>query len=174
MAIAIDREEAGNIENPSFDVINFCIEEHKKEIPRLQMLFDYYKGKPHKENEQNVKSPHDLDEVNVNNAKYVVDMMTGFTVGSPISYTAAKNKNIDKLVESFEGMRIKKHDKELEKGLSTMGIGYELQYLAVKSGTKNETIPKIAWIDPRGMFTVVDDTVERNTLFAVRHRKKEK
>ncbi|MCC4310730.1 phage portal protein [Carnobacterium maltaromaticum] len=174
MAIAIDREEAGNIENPSFDVINFCIEEHKKEIPRLQMLFDYYKGKPHKESEQNVKSPHDLDEVNVNNAKYVVDMMTGFTVGSPISYTAAKNKNIDKLVEAFEGMRIKKHDKELEKGLSTMGIGYELQYLAVKPGTKNETIPKIAWIDPRGMFTVVDDTVERNTLFAVRHRKKRK
>ena len=46
MAIAIDREFAGDINNPSFDVINFCIEEHAKEIPRLQMLFDYYEGKP--------------------------------------------------------------------------------------------------------------------------------
>ena len=38
MAIAIDREFAGDINNPSFDVINFCIEEHAKEIIKLDHL----------------------------------------------------------------------------------------------------------------------------------------
>lgn len=41
MAIAIDRELVGDINNPSMEVINFCMDEHKKEIPRLDMLFDY-------------------------------------------------------------------------------------------------------------------------------------
>ncbi len=168
MAIAIDRELAGDINNPSADVLNYCIEEHAKEIPRLQMLFDYYEGKPHKINQNPTTSPHDREEIFVNNAKYVTDMMIGFTVGAPISYTAAKGKNIKPVTDALDAMRIKKHDKELEKGLSTMGVGLELQYLAIKPGTDNETIPKIAWIDPRGMFLVVDDTVERTKLFAVR------
>lgn len=176
MAVAIDRELAGDIDNPSFDVINFCMDEHQKEVPRLQMLFDYYEGKPHKINEILRDMPQDRDEIFVNNAKYVTDMMIGFTVGSPISYTAAKDKNIDPIIEALDAMRIKKHDKELEKGLSTMGIGLELHYLAVKPGTEAakvpETMPKIAWIDPRGMFLVVDDTVERTKLFAVRMVKK--
>lgn len=176
MAIAIDRELAGDINNPSFDVINFCIDEHAKEIPRLDMLFDYYEGKPHKIGQTKAKTPHEMDEIFVNNAKYVTDMMIGFTVGAPISYAGAKDKDIKPITDALEKMRIKKHDKELEKGLSTMGIGLELQYLAIEPGTENDntpkTIPKIAWIDPRGMFLVVDDTIERTKLFAVRMIKK--
>lgn len=172
MAIAIDRDLIEDINDPSFDVINFCIEEHAKEIPRLEMLFDYYEGKPHKINKPATKTPHELDQVFVNNAKYITDMMIGFTVGAPVSYAGAKDKDITPVTDALEKMQIKKHDKELEKGLSTMGIGLELQYLAIKPGTEGtespETIPKIAWIDPRGMFLVVDDTIERTKLFAVR------
>ena len=168
MAIAIDRELAGNINNPSIELINFCLEEHEKELPRLQMLFDYYEGNPHKKGQTPTNLPHDRDEVFVNNAKYATDMMVGFTVGAPVSYTAAKGKSIKDILEVFDKIRIRKHDKELAKGLSTMGVGYELHYLALVPGTKSETIPKIAWIDPRGMILVVDDTVDRNKLFAIR------
>lgn len=173
MAITIDRELAGDINNPSFEVINYCMEEHEKEIPRLEMLFDYYEGNPHKKGQKPTSTPHDRDEVFVNNAKYVTDMMIGFTVGAPISYTAAKGKDIKPITDALDAMRIKKHDKELEKGLSSMGQGLELHYLAIKPGTTNETMPKIAWIDPRGMFLVVDDTIERTPLFAVRFIKKQ-
>lgn len=169
MAIAIDRELAGDINNPNFDVINFCIEEHEKEIPRLEMLFDYYEGEPHKINQKTVKSPHERNEYFVNNAKYVTDMMVGFTVGAPVSYTGAKGKDIQPVIDALDKMKVKKHDKELEKGLSTMGVGLELHYLSIQG---EETVPKITWIDPRGMFLVVDDTVERIKLFAVRMVKK--
>ncbi|KAJ76029.1 portal protein [Enterococcus faecalis AZ19] len=169
MAIAIDREIAGDINNPSFEVINYCIEEHEKEIPRLQMLFDYYEGKPHKINKQTVKTPHEMDRVFVNNAKYVTDMMIGFMVGAPVSYSSSED--ITEITNALTRMKIKKHDKELEKGLSTMGVGLELHYLSTSDYETNESknaIPKITWIDPRGMFLVVDDTVDRTKLFAVR------
>lgn len=168
MAIAIDRELAGDINNPSIELINYCIEEHEKEIPRLEMLFDYYEGNPHKKGQKSAETPHDRDEYFVNNAKYVTDLMIGFTVGAPISYTAAKGKDISPVLDAMDTMKIKKHDKELEKGLSTMGVGTELHYFAIKPGTENETIPKVAWIDPRGMILVVDDTVDKNKLFAIR------
>lgn len=172
MAIAIDRELAGDIRNPSFDVINYCIEEHEKELPRLQMLFDYYDGKPHKEGKEASKTPHELDEIYVNLAKYVTDLMTGFSVGNPLSYTVPKGEDITVLTDALARMKIAKHDIELEKGLSAMGQGLELHYLAVDEKT-DETYPKVAWIDPRGMFLVVDDNVERTPLFAVRPRKKQ-
>ena len=171
MAIALDRELAGDITNPSFDVINYCIEEHEKEIPRLQMLFDYYDGKPHKINKEMHQNPHELDEIYVNLAKYTTDMMTGFAVGNPISYTAPKDEDITELTDALAKMKIAKHDIELEKGLSSMGQGLELHYLAIDERT-SAPYPKVAWIDPRGMFLVVDDTVERTPLFAVRPRKK--
>lgn len=180
MAIAIDKNLIEDVNDPSFDVINYCIKKHEQELPRLQMLFDYYRGLPHKLGsvpDAKLNDPHELDEIYVNNAKYVTDMMTGFTVGNPISYTADNDKNIDDVIAAMDVMRIAKHDKELEKDLSTMGIGYELHYLSVVPGTEEnqapETEPKVASIDPRGMILVVDDTVDRNYLFAIRPYEKE-
>lgn len=174
MAIAIDRELIEDINNPSFDVINYCLRKHEEEIPRLNMLFDYYMGQPHKIKESAKEMPHELDEIYVNNAKYVTDIMTGIEVGNPISYAPPKGKEIEEVQEALDKMRINKHDKELVKGLSSMGIGYELHYLSLVPGTENETMPKVAWIDPRGMVLVVDDTVDREYLFAVRPREKER
>ncbi|WP_312541409.1 phage portal protein [Enterococcus sp.] len=171
MAIAIDREQADDINNPSLELINYCVEEHEKEIPRLDVLFDYYNGNPHKIDQRPKDSPHDRDEIYVNNAKFVTDMMTGFMIGNPVSYSGSKERNIHPLTDALKKMKIKKHDTEVEKGLSAMGIGYELHYLSVSDGNVN---PNVAWIDPRGMILVVDDTVERNSLFAIRPREKQK
>ena len=174
MAIAIDREEAGDITNPSFEVINWCVQQHQKELARLQMLSDYYDDRPHKPNElADVRTPHEKEEIYVNNAKYVTDMMVGFAVGAPISYAPPKAGNIDPIIDALDAMRIRKHDKELAKDISVYGIGLELQYLSRHPDNPLKTVPKIAAIDPRGMFVVVDDTVEREKLFAVRYKEKQ-
>lgn len=168
MTIKIDRELAGDINNPSVEVIAFCIKEHQKELERLNRLSDTYDGK-HEILKRKKDSSNDLTNVMVNNAKYVTDMNVGFTFGNPIAYTPGKDKNIDPVIEAFDEMSIKKHDRELGKDLSVFGIGYELHYLAIE---KDITVPKITCIDPRGMFLVTDDTVEGHPLFAVRYIQK--
>lgn len=168
MAIKIDRELAGDINNPSAEVIAFCIKEHQKELERLNRLSDTYDGK-HEILKRKKDSSNDLTNVMVNNAKYVTDMNVGFTFGNPIAYTPGKDKNIDPVIDAFDEMSIKKHDRELGKDLSVFGIGYELHYLAIE---KDITVPKITCIDPRGMFLVTDDTVEGHPLFAVRYIQK--
>lgn len=172
MAIAIDRELAGDINNPSTDVLKYCIEQHQKELVRLQKLSDYYDGKHEvlerkleNENAKNVK-------VMVNNAKYTTDMNVGFLVGNPISYSAGKDKNIDPVLDTYEDMDVVSHDTELEKDLSVFGIALELIYLRTVPGNDKETEIRIKVIDPRGVFLVTDDTIEKNSLFAVHYYEK--
>lgn len=168
MAIKIDRELAGDINNPSVEVLAYCINEHQKELNRLDRLNKAYNGE-HEILKRKKDSSNDLTNVMVNNAKYVTDMNVGFTFGNPIAYTPGKDKNIDPVIEAFDEMSIKKHDRELGKDLSVYGYGLELHYLSI---VKDKTVPKIACIDPRGMFLVTDDTVEGHSLFAVRYLQK--
>lgn len=172
MAIAIDRELAGDINNPSVGVLKYCIEQHQKELERFDKLSDYYDGKhevlERKLDNENTKN----NKVMVNHAKYVTDMNVGFLVGNPISYSSGDNNNLDSILESFEEMDIVSHDTELEKDLSVFGIGLELIYLRKVPGTEIETEMMIKAVDPRGIFLVTDDTIEKNPLFAVHYYKK--
>lgn len=172
MAIAIDRELAGDINNPSVAVLKYCIEQHQKELERLDKLSDYYDGKhevlERKLDNENTKN----NKVMVNHAKYVTDMNVGFLVGNPISYSSGDNNNLDSILESFEEMDIVSHDTELEKDLSVFGKGLELLYLRKVPGNEIETEIRIKAIDPRGIFLVTDDTIEKNSLFAVHYYKK--
>ncbi|MBK0036689.1 MULTISPECIES: phage portal protein [unclassified Enterococcus] len=168
MAIAVNREVAGDLNNPSAELLNYCIQRHLTQTQRLERLSDYYDGEQDilKREKENDSAPN--NKVLVNHAKYVVDMNVGFMVGNPIAYTSDSDKNIKPILDLYDEIDIVSHDTELEKDLSTFGIGYELVYLKInKDGT---TQPTIKCIDPRGIFLVTDDTVDKNPLFAVHHQ----
>lgn len=168
MAIKMDRELAGDVNKPSAEVLAYCIAEHLKEVDRLNNLSDYYDGR-HEILTRKKESSKELTNVMINNAKYVTDLNVGFTFGNPIAYTPGKENNIEEVIEVFDEIGIKKHDRELGKDLSVFGIGHELHYLSLH---KDKIVPKIACIDPRGIFLVTDDTVDSNSLFAVRYIEK--
>ena len=168
MAIVVNREVAGDLNNPSVDLLNYCIQEHLMQVQRLERLSDYYDGKQDilKRKKENGAAPN--NKILINHAKYVVDMNVGFMVGNPIAYTSDTDKNIKPILDLYDEIDIVSHDTELEKDLSTFGIGYELVYLKIN---KDETTqPMIKCIDPRGIFLVTDDTVDKNPLFAIHHQ----
>ncbi|WP_430599381.1 phage portal protein [Enterococcus sp. DIV0179] len=168
MAIVVNREVAGDLNNPSVDLLDYCIQEHLMQVQRLERLSDYYDGKQDilKRKKENEAAPN--NKVLINHAKYVVDMNVGFMVGNPIAYTSDTDKNIKPILDLYDEIDIVSHDTELEKDLSTFGIGYELVYLKIN---KDETTqPMIKCIDPRGIFLVTDDTVDKNPLFAIHHQ----
>lgn len=168
MAIVVNREVAGDLNNPSVDLLDYCIQEHLMQVQRLERLSDYYDGKQDilKRKKENEAAPN--NKVLINHAKYVVDMNVGFMVGNPIAYTSDTDKNIKPILDLYDEIDIVSHDTELEKDLSTFGIGYELLYLKIN---KDETTqPMIKCIDPRGIFLVTDDTVDKNPLFAIHHQ----
>ncbi|MDG4961503.1 phage portal protein [Pseudolactococcus raffinolactis] len=167
MSIKINREIAGDLNNPTTELLNYCISQHQKELSRLKKLSDYYDGEQEITNRTKDNAAAPNNKVMINHAKYVVDMNVGFMVGNPIAYTSSDA--IDPVLDAYTKVDIVSHDTELEKDLSVFGIGYELIYLKQDVQT-GKTYPAIKCIDPRGIFLVTDDTVDSNPLFAVHYQ----
>lgn len=168
MAIVVNREVAGDLNNPIAALLNYVIQQHLQTVGRLDKLSDYYDGKQEilKRTKDNASIPN--NKILINHAKYVVDMNVGFMVGNPIAYSAESTNNIKPILDVYDEIDIVSHDTELEKDLSTFGIGYELIYL--QQDKDGATKPTIKCIDPRGIFLVTDDTVDKNPLFAVHYQ----
>ena len=171
--VAIDEELVDKL-NPSFDVINYAINQQKKRIERFDKLEDYYEGnqdilsKKISSFDYNQNDSKDT-KVMVNNAKYITDIMVGFTTGNPISIAPGKGKNIQPVLDTFEDMDIDAHNTELEKDLSVFGCAYELLYVQKENEVSKVKIGKI---DPRGIVVVTDDTLDHNPLFAIYYQEK--
>lgn len=166
MTITLDKElMADGIPTP--EILEYCIKQHQGTLARLNKLSDYYDGKQDISNRTfgNPNIPN--HKIVANHAKYIVDIATGFLVGNPIAYSGSQ---VDKILDEYSRMDIISHDTELEKDLSVFGIGYELMYLApVDDG---DTEIRIKSIDPRGIFVVTDDTVDKNPLFGVHYQQR--
>lgn len=167
MAIKINREVAGDLNNPSDELLNFCISKHQESFGRLDKLSGYYDGEQDilKRTKDNAAAPN--NKLLINHAKYITDMNVGFMIGNPVAYSSSDD--IKPIIDAYKKVDIVSHDTELEKDLSVFGIGYELIYLRQDPQT-NKTYPSIKCIDPRGIFLVTDDTIDANPLFAVHYQ----
>ncbi len=166
MTITLDKElMADGIPTP--EILEYCIKQHQGTLARLKKLSDYYDGKQDISNRTfgNPNIPN--HKIVANHAKYIVDIATGFLVGNPIAYAGSQ---VDKILDEYSRMDIVSHDTELEKDLSVFGIGYELMYLAPVD--EGDTEIRIKSIDPRGIFVVTDDTVDKNPLFGVHYQQR--
>lgn len=141
------------------EMIQNCIQEHLRSIPRLDRLEAYYMGNHPILNRQMTKGLPN-NRIVANHAKYITDVAVGYVLGDPVKY---EGERIEPILDVFARVDIHSHDAELAKDLSIFGVGRELYYM-----TDDENpIPKAAVIDPRQIFLVVDDTVERLPLFGV-------
>ena len=166
MTITLDKELMPD-GIPTPEILEYCIKQHQGTLARSNKLSDYYDGKQDISNRTfgNPNIPN--HKIVANHAKYIVDIATGFLVGNPIAYSGSQ---VDKILDEYSRMDIISHDTELEKDLSVFGIGYELMYLAPVD--EGDTEIRIKSIDPRGIFVVTDDTVDKNPLFGVHYQQR--
>ncbi|MFF2449358.1 phage portal protein [Neobacillus sp. NPDC058068] len=166
MAIIRDRDLLGDINDIPIKLIVSCINEHKKGIPRLKKLEDYYLGE-HEILKRNLGSAADLpnNKLVANHAKYITDIAVGYVTGNPVKYEGEK---IEDLKNTYDVIDIVSHDAELAKDLSIFGRGLELYFMT----SDDVPIPKATVIDPRQIFLVVDDTVEYKSMFGVHYYEK--
>lgn len=165
MAIIRSRELVPDLNDIPTEMLFSCIQEHQSGIARLDRLDDYYHGE-HAILSRKLSSQDDLilpnNKLVTNHAKYITDIAVGYVLGKPVKYTGDK---IEPILEAYKALDIVSHDAELGKDLSIFGTGPELCYMT----NGDVPVPRVANIDPRQMFLVVDDTVERRKLFGVHY-----
>lgn len=147
----------------SIDDIQKFIKKHKVECARYLKLQNYYEGK---HDILNVKRDENLPNNKIVNPypKYITDMLVGYFVGQPISYSSKNDyKLLDELQDIFDYSDEQEENLELAKICSIKGKAYELLYRDENAKIRfNE-------IDPAEMFVIYDMTISPSIKFAIRY-----
>lgn len=150
-------------EEITMDLLAECIDIHKAEIPRYQMLQNMYRGRHSIIDEEEKEEYKPDNRIVVNFAKYIVDTFNGYFMGKPIT-VAHENPELSGTVNSI----LKRNDQddnnaELSKLVRVYGRAYEFLY-------QNEIAETcITYNSPMDMFVVYDDTIAQAPYFAVRY-----
>ena len=137
-------------------------------LPERQKLGAYYMGK-NKIEKQGVVQGRPNYSINVNMAKYITDVATGYFIGKPATYEAEGENTksaLDKLMDINKNCRGEEIDYEVASDMSIYGVGYQL--LMVKEG-KEPIEQRIVYkrLNPLFTFYVTDNTILRNPLCAI-------
>lgn len=137
-------------------------------LPVRKKMGDYYMGR-NKIVKQGVVKGRPNYSINVNMAKYITDVATGYFIGKPAIYEAVGESSktaLDKILDINKNCRGEEIDYEVASDMSIYGVGYQL--LMVKGG-KEPIEQRIVYkrLNPLFTFYVTDNTILRNPLCAI-------
>lgn len=148
----------------SKELVLELVEEYKtKEVPRFEMLENYYNGKT-------AITEKEVDEGKPNNKtvlsypSYIVDIIQGYFLGVPVNYSVQDRDKVllEQIQDIFNLNDEKDENSEIANIMGTKGIAYELIY------SDEEANIRFNEIDPVGAFVVYDNKIIPEPRFGVR------
>lgn len=142
------------------------IEWHIGQIPRYIKMKDYYLGN-HAILLREPKDTTKADNKEVNNyAKYITDVLKGYFIGNPITYSEKEGKKVfnDYIQEIFEYNDEEDKNSKLVENISIFGHSYELLW------NDENADPRFTEVSPMEMFGIYDpNSIEDIMLAAIRY-----
>ena len=132
-------------------ILRKMLNESKINMTRLEKLEKYYLG----QHDILLKSGYNVDvkPVVCSFPKYIVDTLTGYFIGEPITYLSDDEQALEQLNDILDYTDIAAEDTDIVKDVSIFGVGYELMYIDEEQHTR------MARVSPLNMIVVYDDTV---------------
>lgn len=152
-----------NKEELSIEDIQKFIKKHKAESIRYIKLQKYYEGK-HDILDHTSRDGQPNNKIVNPYPKYITDMLVGYFVGQPISYTSKEEDGLlEDLQAIFDYSDEQEENLELAKICSIKGKAYELLYRDEDAQIRfNE-------FGPDQMFVIYDMTISPSIKFAIRY-----
>lgn len=137
-------------------------------LPERIRLGEYYDGKNKIEKQGAVKGRPNYS-INVNMAKYIVDVATGYAFGVPITYDTKEESTkavLEQLQYINKNCNVAEVDFQQGGDMSTFGVSYQL--IMAREGTEPiEDRIVYKYLSPLQTFYVIDNTVLAEPLCAV-------
>lgn len=136
-------------------------------LPKRQKLGEYYDGKNCIEKQGAVKGRPNYS-INVNMAKYIIDVATSYTFGIPIKYSTKnkKSKILEKIAYINKNCNVNEIDFQQGGDMATFGVSYQLILVKDERGAIEDRI-LFKHLNPLQTFYVIDNTILKNPLCAI-------
>ena len=144
-------------------LVKDAIDWNEKYRKRYDKLGNYYLG------EQDIFGREKADEqinnkVMINHAKYIVDVNTGYFLGSPVDYQVDEEVNLQPLLDNYRRQGISSLDVEISKDAAIYGMAYEYVY------ADEQARPNSVKLDVRNTVIIYDNTMVHNKLYGINYR----
>lgn len=144
-------------------LVKDAIDWNEKYRKRYDKLGNYYLG------EQDIFGREKADEqinnkVMINHAKYIVDVNTGYFLGSPVDYQVDEDVDIQPLLDNYRRQGIASLDVEISKDAAVYGMAYEYVY------ADEQARPNSVKLDVRNTVIIYDNTMVHNKLYGINYR----
>ena len=137
-------------------------------LPERIRLGQYYDGENIISKQGAVKDRPNYS-INVNMAKYIIDVATAYTFGIPVQYSTDNEQEktiLDKIKYILKNCNDDEVDFQQGGDMSTFGVSYQL--VLVTQGTeKIEDRIRIKYLNPLQTFYVVDNTILEKPVCAI-------
>ena len=137
-------------------------------LPERERLASYYDGK----NcivKQGAVAGRPNYSINVNMAKYIIDVATGYAFGNPIKYSTDDNKAddiLEKIQYVHKNCNISELDFQQGGDMATFGIAYHLVMVLGDKGAIEDRI-SLKHLSPLQTFIVTDNTILETPLCGI-------
>lgn len=145
------------------EIIKTLIDEHKKEISRLNLLDSYYRSNAPIMKRIKADPTKANNKLVTNYAKYITTMATGYFMGIPVQLRCKDENLLYRLTEIFKYNDEADLNTTLATNNSKYGYSYELHYMDEQG--KN----RMAAVDPREIIYITDNTLNEEPTMAIRY-----
>lgn len=145
------------------EIIQTLIDEHKKEISRLNLLDSYYRSNAPIMKRIKADPTKANNKLVTNYAKYITTMATGYFMGIPVQLRCKDENLLYRLTEIFKYNDEADLNTTLATNNSKYGYSYELHYMDEQG--KN----RMAAVDPREIIYITDNTLNEEPTMAIRY-----
>lgn len=146
-------------------ILKRVIDGHAGEAARLTKLERYYLSKNDILNRQMADPTKPNNKIVNPYASYITDTLTGYFMGTPVSYTSLDKTALEGLQEVFKYNDEADENTELAKTASIYGVAYELLYVDENGDLR------FKMLDPKECIPVYDNTLEGDLLYFIRYYK---
>lgn len=139
-----------------------------KILPERKRFGEYYDGKNSIIKQGAVQGRPNYS-INVNMAKYIIDVSTGYAFGNPVKYTTDQENAVD-ILERLEyvhkNCNISELDFQLGGDMATYGVSYQLGMVLGTEGAIEDRI-MFKHLNPLQTFMVTDNTILETPLCGI-------
>lgn len=155
-----------SIEQLDAKLVEALVKKHNLEaLPRFKKLKNYYLGKHDILNRAMADKSKPNNKIANPYASYITDMIQGYFLGKPITYTSGDDIFLDAIQDIYNANDEQAHNSLLSKDMSIYGVAYELVYI----NEVNEL--KMAQLPVEEVFMIYDTSINPKPIGAVRHYK---